>query len=340
MGEQSMVIKNQHYFNQSKPKKNTLIAESGKKIRRQSTFLELEAKFTHFDNDREASQNMKSFIDNFGIKFELPSLYVLDAQFYPSNCVYSLQLVKYVFPKTGAQKVVSHFLDGTVEVSQFSQLFEGYHDGLVLRMLIRSHTSMKKVDEMQFKSSKALIKFHPDGDFFAIFLVETQTIKICKVMKTEIKDFLGKLKKLENDEGKYDVVYQGTEGAFNDISFIEKISFDRNKRFLVGYGNNKIFVLNFKNPQNSVIYQNNERQYEKICHLQFISQSYTQYKCYVSCLAKGIKQVCTFDLIEDIQYRDLEKTVYHRRKLKTMATINFREKIAENFQVRLSENLS
>jgi hypothetical protein len=74
------------------------VAQSGKKIRRMATFLEQEAKYTHYGNDRKASQNMKSYIDNFGIKFQLPSLYVLDAMFYPSNCIYSLQLVKYVFP--------------------------------------------------------------------------------------------------------------------------------------------------------------------------------------------------------------------------------------------------
>lgn len=68
---------------------------------------------------------------------------------------------------------------------------------------------MKRVDEMKFDSEKALIQFHPDGDYFAIFLVETQTIKISKVIKDNIKDFIGKLKKLENinDDLKYDVVF-------------------------------------------------------------------------------------------------------------------------------------
>ena len=142
------------------------------------------------------------------------------------------------------------------------------------------------------------------------------------------------------DDSQYDVIFRGEIGEpFKDIGFVEKITFDTNKRFLIGYGNNKIFVLDIKNPAQSVIYQNNDRVYEKICHLQFISTSNVQYKCYVSCLTNGIKQVCTFDLIEDIKYREIEKTIYHKRKLTSMATINFQEEIADNFQVRISEDV-
>ena len=71
-------------------KRDVTIANSGRKIKRQCTLLEKEALFTHINSDRSAKQNMKSFIDNFGIRFELPSMYVIDAQFYPNNCVYSL----------------------------------------------------------------------------------------------------------------------------------------------------------------------------------------------------------------------------------------------------------
>ena len=119
------------------------------------------------------------------------------------------------------------------------------------------------------------------------------------------------------------VYYGELNNPFKDIGFIEKITFDANKRFLIGYGDNKIFVMNLKNPAQSVIYQNNDRIYEKICDVYFESTSIGQYKCYVSCLRKGIKQVCTFDLIEDIRVREQEKTIYHKRSLKSMATINF-----------------
>lgn len=69
---------------------------------------------------------MKSYIDNFGIRFELPSIYVLDAIFYPANCIYSFQLVKYLFPKNKSQKVSSHYSDGIVEVSFFEQLYQEF----------------------------------------------------------------------------------------------------------------------------------------------------------------------------------------------------------------------
>lgn len=68
-----MLIKKQMHYAHKK-RVDPEVAESGKKIRRQSTYLEKEAKFTDFSNDRSAAQNMKSYIDNFGIRFELPSL--------------------------------------------------------------------------------------------------------------------------------------------------------------------------------------------------------------------------------------------------------------------------
>ena len=78
-----------------------------------------------------------------------------------------------MFPLNRAQKISTHYIDGITEVSFFDTIFEQYKDKLVLRMLIRSHTSMKMVDEMKFDSQKALIEFHPDGDYFAIYLEET-----------------------------------------------------------------------------------------------------------------------------------------------------------------------
>ena len=138
-----MMIKKQMYCNHIKKKMDPYLAESGKKIRRQSTYLEKEARFMEHTYDRSAAQNMKSYIDNFGTRFELPSLYVQDALFYPSNCVYSLQLVKYVFPTNRAQKIATHYMDGITEISYFDEIFDRYRNKLVLRMLIRSHTSMK-----------------------------------------------------------------------------------------------------------------------------------------------------------------------------------------------------
>ena len=82
------------------------------------------------------------------------------------------------------------------------------------------------------------------------------------MVKEEIKDLISKLKAYEDisDESQYDVVYHGeTNNPFKDIGFIEKITFDINKRFLIGYGNNKIFMMNLKNPAQNIIYQNNDR---------------------------------------------------------------------------------
>ena len=120
-------------------------------------------------------------------------------------------------------------------------------------MLIREHTSMKRVAEIQFDSSDILMKFSPDGELFAFYDRNTQTFKITSVDETKIQNFMLKLQDLESPEtsSKYDVVYQGFEDTYKDIGFIEHITFDQNKRFMIGYGQSRVFLLNFENPSKS-----------------------------------------------------------------------------------------
>ena len=124
---------------------------------------------------------MTDFMSSFGISVELPSMYVVDAKFYPSNCVYSLQLVRYVFPTCKDQTITTHYLDGKINRSNFVDIFEGYTNGLILRMLKRDHTSMKKIDEINIKTDNALLAFSSSGQMFALFDQDKQTIKICGV---------------------------------------------------------------------------------------------------------------------------------------------------------------
>ena len=92
---------------------------------------------------------------------------------------------------------------------------------------------------------------------------------------------------------------------YRDISFIENIKFDINKRYLVGYGGNKVFILNLK-TKNHEIFENNNRLFSKICDLNLVSKSdeNRDYVCYIASQRKEVKQIAIFDLIEDYRIRE------------------------------------
>jgi hypothetical protein len=54
-----------------------------------------------------------------------------------------------------------------------------------------------------------------------------------------------------NNEG--DIEFIGSNESSNDISLIKKMKFDVNKRYLVGWGDNKVFILNLATKENQII---------------------------------------------------------------------------------------
>jgi hypothetical protein len=65
---------------------------------RKRTPLDIASVFDSMNQERSAEQNMKSYMDNFGIQFNLPSLYVKDAKIYPADPRYNLQVINHCFP--------------------------------------------------------------------------------------------------------------------------------------------------------------------------------------------------------------------------------------------------
>jgi hypothetical protein len=108
-----------------------------------------------------------------------------------------------------------------------------------------------------------------------------------KVPDGQIKELIGRVKSFPDNEGDLDFVANVAEV---DLRFVKKIKFDTNNRFLVGFGENKIFVLNLKTKEHEIL-ENNSRRYEKICDLNLISHSDKNkgYKCFISTLRKDVK---------------------------------------------------
>jgi WD40 repeat protein len=154
------------------------------------------------------------------------------------------------------------------------------------------------------------MELHKDGDLFAMYFGSENKIKILSINEGEIAAFIHKFENFGTNEG--DIEFVGGEDSDKDISFIRKMKFDVNKRYLVGWGDNKVFILNLATKEHEII-KNNSRIYSEICDLNFTSNSdeAKDYTCYVSCSRKDIKQISNFNLMEDIELRIKHDTPFH-----------------------------
>jgi hypothetical protein len=194
--------------------------------------------------------------------------------------------------------------------------------GLVIRLLVRVHTTLKFIAEKQFEEREGFMELHKDGDLFAMFFGTEKKIKVLSIAEGELGSFIHKLDNFGTNEG--DIEFEGGSDFENDISFIRRMKFDVNKRYLVGWGDNKVFILNLATKEH-VIIKNNSRIYSEICDLNFTSKSDEpkDYTCYVSCSRKDIKQISNFNLMEDLELSSLHGTPYHGQKLESSCTINY-----------------
>lgn len=227
---------------------------------------------------------MKDYMTNFGIEFPIPSLFVKDSVIYPQNPSYSIQLIKYAFPISDEYTVSTHNLDGKSSSGTFKELFDQYTRGLVLRLLKRDQSSLNKIGEIALNAQHALMEFHHDGEMFAFYFEEKQVLKITYI--DEIDSFIDMLKSLEDPEhdDQYFVDYSGPANR-QDLSFIEKIKFDTGKKFLIGWGQTQVFIMNMELNIGEVK-DINERLYHSIYHCNIISSDLIDdysYTFYVAC---------------------------------------------------------
>ena len=81
------------------------------------------------------------------------------------------------------------------------------------------------------------------------------------------------------------------------MSFIKKIKFDLDNRFLIGQGDTKLFVLNLKSNIES-IYEIEIDRYDKIFSFVFKSKSETDYELFVACKLKYQRQqIEVYDIV-------------------------------------------
>lgn len=113
-----------------------------------------------------------------------------------------LQLSSYECLTDPDQVVIGHDMNGQVEKSTFAKLHEAYDSkGLVLRLLVRIHTTLKFIDEKQFDEKDGFIELHKDGDLFAMYFGTEHKIKIISINEGEQASFIHKFDNFGKNEG-------------------------------------------------------------------------------------------------------------------------------------------
>ena len=92
--------------------------------------------------NKPAEENMQWYMDNYGVSFELPSIYVHDAKFFPNDPKNNLQLVNFAFPESDDFEVAMHNFDGSYGRSTFPKINANLTGGLVLRHLVRENSTL------------------------------------------------------------------------------------------------------------------------------------------------------------------------------------------------------
>lgn len=110
-------------------------------------------------------------MQNYGVKFSLPSMYVLDANIFNKNPRYSFQLIKWCLPKEKDFMIQTHNVDGTSELGYYDEMFADFNGCISLRLNYQNDKFFEKIEEHIFENcDKAISKFSPDSKMFAIMV--------------------------------------------------------------------------------------------------------------------------------------------------------------------------
>ena len=246
---------------------------------------------------------------NYGVKFYIPSLYVIDAKILRLREGFILQAVKYVIPvkdkHENLPQLITHKFDSAEPtIDTYEQLYQPYIGNVVIRILKRkSDSGIEKLDEefLIEKADSAMIKvsMNKDVNYVAIYYYRNtvshgheheaahQFIEVYKIEEEDLQDPILLIKKMK--QRKWHRYYSSIEAADmydhhhnhaereknTNISFIKDLQFDNEMKYLIGYGGTSFFTLDLTVEQKDLlkIHHINQTEFDSILHMQFTSGS-------------------------------------------------------------------
>ena len=126
-------------------------------------------------NQCDANKNKADFMKNYGIKFVIPSLYVLNSKIFVGAQSYIIQAVKYLIPKGNKENPIpqlnTHNLDGSTSHQPYHKLYKKYDGNVVLRLIEKGCNSLHMVENCSYilnNAENAIIEISKNGQFIAI----------------------------------------------------------------------------------------------------------------------------------------------------------------------------
>lgn len=220
---------------------------------------------------------------NYGIKFVIPSLYVINAKILRCHDAYMLQAAKYVMPKEGLlPEVITHKARSSESTYEsYADIYRKYIDNVVIRLLHRQCCGSIHKEDSEFileGADYALLEVSDkdENNYLAIFYTKnskdddsSQHILVYKIDDQANPEAL--FKKMNDEE--YTCSYS-TKDPRNkqkeiDLSFVRHLMFDNEMNFLIGYGKTSFFMLDLAEHQSDrlKVHNINEQEFEKIHHM-------------------------------------------------------------------------
>lgn len=198
---------------------------------------------------REYTNNMKNFIDYYGVQIQIPGLYILDAKFYPLKPTLCLQSIALVNSAKSDMSVRTCYLDGKQTVESMEETWRqsnNIHGYIRLTEIKEKRIQIKKTIRVAH-SNKNIFQFSPNGQYMALFLKKQRSLRIYTIAGDDSDSLIGLLNSVEGGES-------GATAYFKNEGFagIKHLKFDGDSSLLACYGNRRVFIFklsDFEKPQ-------------------------------------------------------------------------------------------
>lgn len=128
-----------------------------------------------------------------------------------------------------------------------------------------------------------------------------------------------------------------------DLSFIENIKFDPTNRYILGFGENKIFILDFENNKGEIIILF-KKEIEKVNDASIRFED-GRLRCLTACKKVKLRQVIIFDILENHKfvekYVQKDPDIFRQPPIKnpSIRTFNLQFDTTEFIKVKISSDL-
>lgn len=264
-------------------------------------FTDKELNISSDQSARQAKDNQKLFLQNYGIDVHIPTFFVIDSRIWPSNPDYIFSLIKYVLPERQS-KTIQHEYNGRSTISSYKALYGSQLNGnLVLRLMHKGDNFLNVKKEIILRQLEwAKIVMSDDGQMIAIFSPETNSDGSIrheiKIYFCDSEDPIDIMTLIEDQ--KHYCKYSEDRDRTIDLSFIKTMSFCNLNRKLIASGDKDFLILDIENRKGT-IHTIDTDMFEQILSINYHSKmDNTRNECILACKSVAKLQIIVYDFFD------------------------------------------